>query len=106
MKKLITILLLSVVTTLVVAQESVTFKSVPNMVYTLDSVTISDITITEINEDSTAVQVNTHLYIIPMSFDCVLDVYLNVQYVIYKLGYISRKQYCAYKQICMRYWRE
>lgn len=38
------------------------------------------------------------VYVIPMRFDTVLDLHLNQKWVIWKHGYISRRQFCKYKR--------
>lgn len=56
----------------------------------------------ELSSDYTEVRLildnDTRLvYAIPMRFDSVLDLHLNQKWVMWKHGYISRKQFCEYK---------
>lgn len=38
------------------------------------------------------------VYVITMQFDTILDLHLNQKWVIWKHGYISRRQFCKYKR--------
>ena len=77
----------------------------PNWLFTTDTAMseVSEIFITEIAEEYTEVRfINRSgkhaIYLCSMSFDHVLDVHVNMQYVLYKLGYITRKQFCSYRK--------
>jgi hypothetical protein len=76
-----------------------------NWLFTTDTAMaeVSEIFITEIAEEYTEVRFINHsgkhaIYLCNMYFDHVLDVHLNMQYVLYKLGYITRKQFCLYRK--------
>lgn len=36
--------------------------------------------------------------VIQLNFDIMLDLHMNQKYILYKTGYISRRQFCSYRE--------
>lgn len=63
---------------------------------------ILQLQINEVDMDSTEFVVfyetGSTKYYVPICFDTALDMFINAKWVLYKSGYISRRQFCAAKR--------
>ncbi len=109
--KHILFLMLVLLTTNISAQRQITFTPVEHLEFSkvdTSSVTVTEITMIEL-DDSTEVIVTYNdstctYYHIPIYFDSAVGLYYNAQYVLYKDGYISRRQFCECKRKCDKAW--
>ena len=109
--KNILFLVLVFLTTSISAQRYITFTPVEQLQFNkvdTSSVTITEITMIE-SGDSTEVIVTysdstcAH-YHMPIYFGSAIGLYYNAQYVLYKDGYISRRQFCECRRKCDKAW--
>jgi hypothetical protein len=109
--KNILFLVLVFLTTNIFAQRQVTFTPVEHLEFNkvdTSSVTITEITMIEL-DDSTEVIVTYNdstcaHYHLPIYFGSAVGLYYNAQYVLYKDGYISRRQFCECRRKCEKVW--
>lgn len=68
----------------------------------IDPAPILQLQIAEIDMDSTEFTVfyesGSVKYYVPICFDTALDMFINAKWVLYKSGYISRRQFCIAKR--------
>lgn len=105
-------LVLVLLTTNIVAQRHVTFAPVKQLEFNkvdTSSVTVTEITMIEL-DNSTEVMVTYNdstctYYHISIHFNSAIGLYYNSQYILYKDGYISRRQFRECRRKCDRAWK-
>ena len=107
MKKILFLLCSLLITTFAFAHRCVKMPEIKNIpIYMCDIDSINDAIqytqIEEINEVYTSVTYITKshslVFVYLLDFDAAVELYMNQKYILYKMGYISKEQFCVYKK--------
>lgn len=107
MKKFLILLVGIVIAMSASAQRSIKIETpcqIDEYIFSSDSVgdAVNYIQLSEIDHSHTQmaiVSLSTTVYrVIQLNFDIMLDLHMNQKYILYKTGYISRRQFCSYRE--------
>lgn len=107
MKKFLILIVGIVIAISASAQRSIIIEtpcSINEYIFNSDSVgdVVDYIQLIEIDHNHTQMNIvssSTTVYrVIQLNFDIMLDLHMNQKYILYKTGYISRKQFCSYRE--------